>query len=186
MPKTRVLPTKRKALQMAIIPAGAIEGLIFEVRGVKVMLDIDLGLFFGSDTRKLKQQVKRNPERFPSDFMQILTKPEVECIIELNPRLTTLKFSKVPPMVFTEQGVAMLASVMKTDRAIAMSIEIMRAFAQYRALLMDNRELRREIRTLDAKLNRTVQELMGRIDGLAAKVLVKSTSKPRKRIGFKP
>ena len=171
---------------MAIIPAGAIEGLIFEVRDVKVVLDIDLGLFFGSDTRKLKQQVKRNPERFPSDFMQVLTKPEVEGIIELNPRLATLKFSKVPPMVFTEQGVAMLASVMKTDRAIAMSIEIMRAFARYRALLMDNRELRREIRALDAKLNRTVQDLMGRIDGLATKVLVKSAAKPRKRIGSSP
>ena len=79
----------------------------------------------------------------------------------------------------------MLTSVLNTDRAIAMNIEIMRAFAQYRALLQDNRELRRELRNLDAKMNRTSQELMARIDDLTAKVLVKKAAKPRKRIGFK-
>jgi hypothetical protein len=81
----------------------------------------------------------------------------------------------------------MLTSVLNTDRAIAMNIEIMRAFAQYRALLLDNRELRRELRGLDAKLSRTTEELMERIDDLAAKVLVREIAKkkPSRPIGFK-
>lgn len=89
-------------------------------------------------------------------------------------------------MVFTEQGVAMLTTVLNTDRAIAMNIEIMRAFAQYRSFMLDNRELRRELRSLDAKLSRTSRELMDRIDELTAKVLVRDAPKPvRRRVGFK-
>ena len=177
--------SKRKPVEAAIIPAGAIENLIFDLRGVKVMVDADLAGIYGTDTRSLKQQVRRNPKRFPSDCRFELTKEEMANLFNLSPRLLPLKFAKVPSMVFTEQGVAMLTSVLNTDRAIAMNIEIMRAFAQYRALLHDNRELRRELRSLDAKMNRTAQELMARIDDLTAKVLVKKAAKPIKRIGFK-
>jgi hypothetical protein len=175
--------------ELAILPAGAIENLIFDVRGVKVMVDADLAAIYGTDTRSLKQQVKRNPRRFPTDFKFELTKEEMNMIFQLSPRLLPLRFGKVPPMVFTEQGVAMLTSVLNTDRAIAMNIEIMRAFAQYRAMMLDNRELRRELRSLDAKLSRTTKELMERIDDLTAKVLVRQIpkkAKPTRRIGFKP
>ena len=183
----RAVKRKRKSPELAIIPAGAIENLIFEIRGVTVMVDADLAAIYGTDTRSLKQQVKRNPKRFPSDFKFELTKEEFERLFEISPRLVSLRFSKVAPMVFTEQGVAMLTSVLNTDRAIAMNIEIMRAFAQYRALLLDNRELRRELRGLDAKLSRTTKELMERIDDLTAKVLVREIAKkkPSRPIGFK-
>jgi hypothetical protein len=178
--------TKRKRAAVAIIPAGAIENLIFDVRGLKVMVDADLAAIYGTNTRSLKQQVKRNPKRFPTDFKFELTKEETAHLFQLSPRLLPLKFAKVRPMVFTEQGVAMLTSVLNTDRAIAMNIEIMRAFAQYRALLLDNRDLRRELRSLDAKMNRTAQELISRIDELTAKVLVEEVVKESKRhIGFK-
>jgi hypothetical protein len=177
--------TRRGKAEVAIIPAGAIENLIFDMRGVKVMVDADLAAIYGTDTRSLKQQVKRDPERFPPDFRSDLTREEMANLFSLSPRLVPLKFAKVPSMVFTEQGVAMLTSVLNTDRAIAMNIEIMRAFAQYRALLHDDRELRRELRNLDAKMNRTAQELMARIDDLTAKVLVKNAAQPRRRIGFK-
>lgn len=178
---------KRKGPEVAIIPAGAIENLIFEIRGVKVMVDADLAAIYGTDTRSLKQQVKRNPKRFPSDFKFELTKEEFERLFEISPRLVSLRFSKVAPMVFTVQGVAMLTSVLNTDRTIAMNIEIMRAFAQYRALMHDNRVLRRELRGLDAKLSRTTKEMMERIDDLTAKVLVRDVikKKPAKPIGFK-
>jgi hypothetical protein len=184
-------PVKKgsRGSDVAIIPAGAIQNLIFDVQGVKVMVDADLAAIYGTDTRSLKQQVKRNPKRFPADFKFELTKEEMSMIFQLSPRLLPLRFGKVPPMVFTEQGVAMLTSVLNTDRAIAMNIEIMRAFAQYRALMLDNRELRRELRSLDAKLSRTTKELMERIDDLTAKVLVRDVpkkAKPVRRIGFKP
>lgn len=187
---TRGRPSTRKfkAAELAILPAGAIEGLIFDVRGAKVMVDADLAAIYGTDTRSLKQQVKRNPRRFPSDFKFELTKEEAELVFRSSPRLFSLKFAKVPPIVFTEQGVAMLTSVLNTDRAIAMNIEIMRAFAQYRSLLMDNRELRRELRGLDAKLSRTTKELMERLDDLTAKVLVRDVTKgrpKRKVVGFR-
>lgn len=186
-PVKKAAKRKRKAPELAIIPAGAIENLIFEIRGVKVMVDADLAAIYGTDTRSLKQQVKRNPKRFPSDFKFELSKEEIELLFQVSPRLVSLRFSKVAPMVFTEQGVAMLTSVLNTDRAIAMNIEIMRAFAQYRALLLDNRELRRELRGLDAKLSRTTKELMERIDDLTAKVLVREIAKkkPARVVGFK-
>lgn len=172
MAKKGIPKRRRKASELAIIPAGAIENLIFDVRGVKVMVDADLAAIYGTDTRSLKQQVRRNPKRFPSDFRFELNREEMERIFHLSPRLVALKFAKVPPMVFTEQGVAMLSSVLNSDRAIAMNIEIMRAFSQYRTLMHDNRELRRELKSLDAKVSRTTRELMDRIDELTAKVLV--------------
>ena len=185
MAKRKKTATKRKKIEMAILPAGAIENLIFDMRGVKVMVDADLAAIYGTDTRSLKQQVKRNPKRFPPDFKFELGKGEMESLFIISPRLLSLKFGKVPPMVFTEQGVAMLTSVLNTDRAIAMNIELMRAFAQYRALLMDNRDLRREIKVLDGKLTRNTQQMMERIDELAAKVLVRNAPRRRPRIGFK-
>ena len=93
----KVVKRKRKSPELAIIPAGAIENLIFEIRGVKVMVDADLAAIYGTDTRSLKQQVKRNPKRFPSDFKFELTKEEFERLFEISPRLVSLRFSKVAP-----------------------------------------------------------------------------------------
>lgn len=155
------------------------ENLIFEFRGIKVMIDIDLAALYETETKKLKQQVKRNLDRFPEDFMFELTKEEKEQLIATAPRLSNLKYSPVNPIVFTEQGVAMLSTVLSTKKAVQMNIEIMRAFARYRALLLENVELRKEIKALDGKLNQAFKYLLDKLDALAPKIT------DREPIGFK-
>ncbi len=162
-----------------IIPVRSFEKLIFEFRGIKVMVDIDLATLYETETKKLKQQVKRNIDRFPDDFMFELTRDEMKQLIKAVPRLETLKYSPVNPLVFTEQGVAMLSSVLTSPKAVQMNIEIMRAFAKYRALLMGNSEIRREIEALDKKLNNAFKFLLDKIDALTPKYM------NRKAIGFK-
>ena len=153
--------------------------LIFEFRGYKVMVDIDLAMLYEVETKVLKQQVKRNIDRFPADFMFALTNEEKKQLVTNCDRLANLKHSSVNPIVFTEQGVAMLSSVLHSERAIKINIEIMRAFANYRALLRDNEDLRTEIKNLDHKLNKAFQYLLDRIDELHQQ---KSDRKP---VGFK-
>jgi hypothetical protein len=114
------------------------EQLIFQFRGVRVMVDKDLADLYGTVTKVLKQQVKRNLGRFPQDFMFELTKQEREELVTNCDRFDRLKHSTINPMVFTEQGVAMLSSVLRSEKAIQINIEIMRAFARYRSLLKEN------------------------------------------------
>ena len=101
---------------------GSYESLIFEFRGYKVMVDIDLASLYETETKVLKQQVKRNIIRFPPDFMFELTKEEAIQLVTNCDRLSSLKHSNVNPMVFTEQGVAMLSSVLRSNKAIEMNI----------------------------------------------------------------
>jgi len=124
-----------------IIPAANIENLIFQFRGTQVMIDSDLAMLYGTETKKPKQQVKRNPHRFPEDFMFELTKEEKEELIEDNERLNNLKFSPVLPMVFTEHGVMMLSTVLGSETAIAVNIHVMRVFTQMRSTIATNREI---------------------------------------------
>jgi hypothetical protein len=156
------------------------ETLIFIFRGIKVMIDADLALLYDVPTKRLKEQVKRNIGRFPDDFMFELTKNERNELVANCDRLTTLKHSVVMPLVFTEQGVAMLSTVLRSEKSIRINIEIMRAFARYRALLRENEELRKEIMSLDKKLNEAFQFLLKKIDDLHQ---LKNT--PRTTIGFK-
>src|SRR5258708_4970133 len=114
-----------------LLPVRNFENLIFEFRGIKVMLDVDLAAMYETETKKLKQQVKRNEDRFPGDFMFELTNEEKEQLITTNSRLANLRFSYINPMVFAEQGVAMLSSVLSSKKAIQINIEIMRAFSSY-------------------------------------------------------
>ena len=162
-----------------IVAAKRIERLVFEFRGMKVMLDSDLAALYETETKKLKQQVRRNADRFPEDFMFELTHEEKSRLIASTPRLSALKFSSIAPMVFTEQGVSMLSSVLTTKKAVQMNIAIMRAFAQYRALLLENDELRKEIKALDGKLNEAFKFLMTKIDALAPRYT------DRKPLGYK-
>ncbi|MCX6252295.1 MAG: ORF6N domain-containing protein [Bacteroidetes bacterium] len=156
------------------------ETLIFQFRGFKVMIDSDLAMLYDVPTKRLKEQVKRNIERFPEDFMFELTKNEKDELVANCDRLATLKHSSVNPLAFTEQGVAMLSSVLRSDKAIKMNIEIMRAFARYRALLKENEELKKEIFKLDAKLNQAFKYLLDKLDALHQK-----SNEPRKPVGFK-
>ena len=154
--------------------------LIFHFRGRKVMVDTDLAALYGVPTRRLKEQVKRNLSRFPEDFMFELTKQEKDELVANCDRLANLKHSTVSPTVFTEQGVAMLSSVLRSEKAVQINIEIMRAFARYRGLLRDNEDLRKEIKVLDEKLDRAFRFLLEKIDELHTE-----GNEPRKRIGFK-
>jgi hypothetical protein len=160
-------------------PVRGYENLIFELRGVKVMIDVDLASLYETETRKLKQQVKRNARRFPDDFMFEITADEKEQLMDIAPRLAALKHSSVNPLVFTEQGVSMLSSVLSSSKAIKINIEIMRAFASYRAMLMENKKLKSDINALDIKLEKTFQFLLKKIDALAPRYI------KRKKIGFK-
>jgi hypothetical protein len=155
------------------------KSLIYEIRGFKVMFDFDLAALYGVETKRLKESVRRNIERFPEDFMIELSKEEFE---NLRSQFVTSKRGGIryAPMAFTEQGVAMLSSVLNSDKAIKVNIEIMRAFAKYRALLIDNQDLRSELRALDDKINKVFKYLLDRIDALHQK-----ESTPRKQIGFK-
>ena len=158
------------------------QSLIFEFRGYKVMVDADLSSLYETETKALKQQVKRNIDRFPNDFMFQLSNEEKIQLVTNCDRLQNLKHSSVHPMVFKEQGVAMLSSVLRSKKAIAINVEIMRTFAKYRAMLMNNKGLRSEIRALDDKISHVFKFLLDKIDALHQK---KIEEKPRKRIGYK-
>jgi hypothetical protein len=142
------------------------ESLIFTFRGRKVMVDSDLAVLYEVPTKRLKEQIKRNPDRFPEDFMFELNDLETNELVANCDRLTGLKHSSVNPMVFTEQGVAMLSSVLHSEKAIRINIEIMRAFARYRGLLTDHEEMLKQINELEEKMNEAFQYLLDRIDEL--------------------
>jgi len=155
------------------------KSLIHDIRGYKVMFDFDLAALYGVETKRLKESVRRNIERFPEDFMIELSKEEFE---SLRTQFATSKRGGIryAPMAFTEQGVAMLSSVLNSEKAIKVNIEIMRAFAKYRALLIESLDLRSEIRAMDEKINKVFKYLLDRIDELH-----QDKSSPRKMIGFK-
>ncbi len=156
------------------------QNLIFEIIGYKVMIDTDLAALYETETKVLKQQVKRNIDRFPKDFMFQLTKEEKTQLVTNCDRLSNLKHSSALPMAFTEQGVAMLSSVLRSKKAIRINIEIMRAFAVYRAMLIEDKSLRKEIRALDKKINKVFRYMLDKIDALH-----QNKETPRKKIGYK-
>ena len=133
-----------------IIPVENISSKIFMIRGHKVMIDRDLADLYGVETRALKQAVRRNKERFPSDFMFILTNQEVRnlrCQIGTSNR-GGLRYL---PMAFTEQGVAMLSTVLNSRRAIKVNIQIMRTFSKLRSMLAGHKELEKKIDAMEEK-----------------------------------
>jgi len=156
------------------------ETMIFTFRGKKVMVDSDLAFLYDVPTKALKQQVKRNHTRFPEDFMFELSMNEKTELVTICDRLSSLKHSSVHPLVFTEQGVAMLSSVLRSEKAIQINIEIMRAFARYRALIHETSELKNDLNALDNKFTLAFNHLLNRLDELHH-----SPNQPVKRIGYK-
>ena len=153
--------------------------LIFEFRGHKVMLDSDLAALYQVETKQLKRQVRRNMDRFPEDFMFVLNKEEYFSLRSQSGTLKRGEHAKFLPMVFTEQGVSMLSSVLSSKKAIQINIEIMRAFAKYRQILLENDSLKKEIKNLDDKLNKAFKYLLDRMDEMGRK------NSKRKPIGYK-
>jgi len=133
-------------LEQILISDNIIQNKIYLIRNQKVMLDFDLAALYEVETRALKQAVKRNLIRFPEDFMFQLTKNEWrEVITNCDNLPPNIKFSPSTPYAFTEQGVAMLSSILNSDRAIIVNIQIIRVFTRVRQFLYDNAELRIEI-----------------------------------------
>ncbi len=153
--------------------------LIYEFRDKMVMIDNDLALLYGVSTKSLKQQVKRNIKRFPPDFMFELNKEEFE---SLRSQIVTSKRggSRYMPMAFTEHGIAMISSVINSEKAIQINIEIIRAFASYRLLLHQNEDLKQSVMALEEKLNQAFKFLLDRMDTLQEK----SQERKRQPLGY--
>ena len=163
-----------------LVPIELIASKIYLIRGIKVMLDRDLAELYGVETKVLKQAVRRNIDRFPPDFMFEMTKME---LTNWRSQFVTSKSDKMglryKPMAFTEQGVAMLSSVLRSNRAIHVNIQIMRTFTKLREALLDNKDLRKELEEL-----KQLSEERFRIVFETLDQLLTIESKPKKKIGY--
>jgi len=165
--------------EIAIIPAEQIESIILLIRGHKVILDRDLAQLYGVTTGNLNKAVKRNLDRFPNDFMFPLTKEEYESLRFQFGIFKKGQHSKYLPYAFTEQGVAMLSSVLRSKQAVHVNIEIMRAFVRLRQMLSAYKDLERKLIALEKKYDEQFKVVFDAIRALMA-----PTEKSRKKIGF--
>ena len=181
-----------------------VQSLIYEIRGQKVMLDFDLARLYQVSTGALNQAVKRNIERFPADFMFLLTGEEVQNMMSQFV-ISSKRKTSAPPFAFTEQGVAMLASVLKSPIAVAASISIMRAFVQVRQYLLTSASMTAELKELRAKVDLLAmqqEENLGAVNDLSEDVrqdidnlylaigelssrIEEKKQEPRRKIGFR-
>jgi ORF6N domain len=164
-----------------IIPIEHIAQQILHLRGEKVMLDRDLAALYGVETRSLNQAVKRNADRFPDDFVFALSREEITRISQSVTSSSGLKFSK-QVRAFTEQGVAMLSSVLNSERAVKVNVAIMRAFVKLRQTLDTNRELARKFEQLEQRVGTHDEEIAAILE--AIRQLMAPPEKPRREIGF--
>jgi hypothetical protein len=170
----------------ALIPIEVIEQRILLIRGQKVILDADLAVLYGTTTKRLNEQVKRNQGRFPEDFMFQLTKKEKAEVVAICDHLAKLKFSPVLPNAFTEHGAIMVASVLNTKRAIQVSVFVVRAFVRLREILATHKELAHTLAELERKLqnhDESIRSLVVAIRRLMAPP-EPEPEPPKRRIGF--
>ncbi|PCE63362.1 ORF6N domain-containing protein [Sediminicola luteus] len=168
-----------------IIPDEVVANKIYYIRDCKVMLDSHLAELYGVETRVLNQQVKRNMDRFPEDFMFQLTEFEWETL-KAHKTASSWGGRRKLPNVFTEHGVLMLSSVLKSKRAIAVNIQIMRVFTRLREMLTDNLSIKLEIESIKKKLanqSSNIELVFNYLDELNTKL--EKPSKPRNKIGYK-
>ena len=165
------------------VPDEIIMNKILLIRGKKVMIDTDLAELYGVETKRLNEQVKRNSKRFPEDFMFQLTQEEKQALIENNTHLTNLKFSPNLPFAFTEHGAVMLASVLNSDRAIEVNIQIVRIFTNIREMLLTNKEILLKLEQMEKKATQHDEDIQVIFTYL--KKLLNTPNPPRTEIGFK-
>lgn len=154
-----------------VIPHERIEKRIHELRGKKVMLDRDLAELYGVKAIALRQQVKRNAERFPDDFMFQLTDEELDVMVSQNVIASRKVTGGYLPLVFTEQGVAMLSSVLKSSRAVQVNIQIMRTFSKMREMMQGYRELIERIQKIERRQDVESREIWKAIRLLQSTVM---------------
>lgn len=163
----------------------SIENKIYVIRGQKVMLDRDLAELYGVETKNLKRQVNRNRERFPEDFMFVLTENELNLLrCQIGTSKDGRGGTRYLPMAFTEHGILMLSSVLNSTRAVQVNIQIMRTFTRIRQLLTDNTELRLDIQKIKDKLHnhdKNIEVVFRYLDELLEK---KEKPIKKNKIGF--
>ena len=158
---------------------------ILEIRGKKVMLDMDLATIYEVETRVLKQAVRRNLDRFPDDFMFELTIEEMNKLVSQIVIPTLNHFGGAKPFAFTEQGVAMLSSVLKSKKAIQMNIAIMRAFVLMRQFALTYQELSEQLKDLENKHNHKFDDIEQVLKYLIQKDKKQNIQVERKQLGYK-
>jgi len=166
--------------KQSMIPLERVERSIIFIRGKRVMLDADLAVLYGVPTRTLNQAVKRNKARFPVDFMFKLSKKEKGQVVTNCDHLQRLKFSPALPHAFTEHGAIMLANVLKSKRAIEVSIHIVRAFVRLREMLASHMILSQKLNALEKKYDKRFKLVFEVI-----RQLMKSTESKGEPIGFR-
>lgn len=162
-----------------IVPIERIQNRIFSIRKQKVMLDRDIAELYGVKTKTLNQAVRRNIKRFPSDFMFQLTKVEKDQLVTNCDRFKPLKHSTSMPHAFTEQGIAMLASILNSERAIEVNIAIVRTFVKLRQILATNDLLRRKIESMERKYDEQFQHVFAVLNEMLTE-----EAQPKRQIGF--
>ncbi len=168
-----------------VIPQEVIISQIYFIRGHKVMLDFHLAQLYNVETRALKQAVRRNQDLFPEDFMFVLTNEEIGLMVSQNVIPSRQNFGGADPFAFTETGIAMLSSVLKSKRAKEMNIAIMRTFVELRRMFIDNTELRLAIEELKGKTennSKNIELVFQYLDELLEK---RNIQEQREIIGFK-
>jgi hypothetical protein len=167
----------------ALVPLERIQDRILVIRGQKVLLDSDLAELYGVPTKALNQAVKRNAERFPDDFVFQLESQEKSELVTNCDRFARLKHSNVLPYAFTEHGAIMAASVLRSARAVEVSIFVVRAFVRLRQMLASHEELARRLARIEKKLTDHDEELLMLI-GAIRQLATPPPPEKRKRIGF--
>ncbi|HMK27647.1 MAG TPA: ORF6N domain-containing protein [Chitinophagaceae bacterium] len=166
-----------------IIPDEIVMNKIIVVRGQKIMIDRDLAELYGITTKQLNQQVKRNSKRFPEDFMFQLDEEEKNEVVANCDHLSSLRFSPNLPFAFTEHGAVMLASVLNSERAIEVNIQIVRVFTKMRELLLTHKDILLQLEKIEKKLSGHDEDILLIFKYL--KQLLNPPQLPRRKIGFR-
>jgi len=166
--------------KLPVLREKKIASFIYFIRGEKVMLDTDLAKLYNVETRVLKQAVRRNIKRFPSDFMFELSDKEMDNLVSQNVIPSKKVFGGARPFAFTEQGIAMLSSILNSDIAVQVNIAILRTFVKIRQLLEGHKDLIDKIDKLEQKYDEQF-----RIVFTALQQMIKEENEPRPKIGFK-
>ncbi len=173
-----------KKQKESLMPDEIVMSKILLIRSRKVMIDRDLAELYGVTTFRLNEQVKRNRKRFPEDFMFRLTKEEKQQLIENYQQLNSLKFSPVLPNVFTEHGAVMLASVLNSERAIEVNIQIVRIFTKMREMLINYKDVLLKIEQLEKQTLQNTEDIRIVFEYIK-QLIIPPEQANRKRIGFR-
>ena len=176
-------PETQTTMEQAIVAPEKIERSILMIRGLKVILDADLAALYGVSTKALNQAIKRNEGRFPSDFMFRLTVAEKDEVVTNCDHLKRLKFSPVLPTAFTEHGAIMAATVLNSDRAIKVSLFVIRAFLKLREMLSTQKEFALKLEDLDKKFAEHDEKFKIVFESIR-RLMGPAPVPPKRRIGF--